>query len=234
MNKEQFLNECNNIGIIINEEKLNKLELYKNELQEWNKKINLTTIIDDNYIYLKHFYDSLCVVKATNFNNKKICDFGTGAGFPGMVLAIVFDNSTFVLLESNGKKVSFLENLVKKLNIKNVTIINERVENYGRKNRDIFDIVTCRAVSNLNIIVELSISLLKVDGLFIPLKSNVEDELKNSEKKYKMLGYDLKSKIDYELPFEKSKRTLLIFRKISKTEIKYPRNYNIIKKENSI
>ena len=91
--------------------------------------------------------------------------------------------------------------------------------------------MTCRAVSNLNIILELSIALLKINGCFIPLKSNVEEELKNSEKKYKMLGYNLENKIEYELPIEKSKRTILVFKKVKKTEKKYPRNYNLIKNE---
>ena len=151
---------------------------------------------------------------------KKICDFGTGAGFPGMVLAIIFDNSNFTLIESNNKKVTFLGEVKNKLNLKNVEIINTRVEDYGKNNRELFDIVTCRAVSNLNIILELSSSLLKINGEFIPMKANSLEELKSAEKNIDKLSYKLDSQLDYELPIENSKRTLLVFKK-----------YNIIKKE---
>ncbi|MBR4178078.1 MAG: 16S rRNA (guanine(527)-N(7))-methyltransferase RsmG [Bacilli bacterium] len=231
MNKEMFKNEIKKFNIKIDQKQENQLEIYKEELKKWNKKTNLTTIIDDEGIYLKHFYDSICIKKAIDINNKNICDFGTGAGFPGLVLAIIFNKATVTLLESNGKKIEFLKHIVNVLDLKNVKIIKDRAEIYGKSNRELFDIVTCRAVSNLNIILELSIALLKINGCFIPLKSNVEEELKNSEKKYKMLGYNLENKIEYELPIEKSKRTILVFKKVKKTEKKYPRNYNLIKNE---
>ena len=230
MNKEDFIKELDKLGITIDKEIEVKFEIYKEELKEWNEKTNLTTIINDEDIYLKHFYDSLCIVKAIDLNNKNICDFGTGAGFPGLVLAIVYSNSNFTLLESNGKKILFLKHIVDKLKLKNVEVINDRAEIYGKKNREIFDIVTCRAVSNLNIITELSIAMLKIGGYFIPLKSNVEEELKNCTNKYKILGYELEKIIEYSLPIELSKRTLLMFKKIKKTDEKYPRNYNLIKK----
>ncbi len=231
MTKEKFIIECKKLGIIINDEIIQKLELYRNELVSWNDKFNLTTILDEEEVYLKHFYDSLCLVKATDLDNKSICDFGTGAGFPGMVIAILFSNSKITLIESNSKKTTFLENIKEKLNLKNVTIINDRTEEYGKNNRELFDIVTCRAVSNLKIILELSISLLKVNGLFIPLKSNVEDEFNESLEKSKKLGYEYINKIEYLLPKENSKRTILVYKKITKTDLKYPRNYNLIKKD---
>lgn len=231
MNKEEFIENCSKLGINITTKNLNDLEIYKDLLIEWNKKFNLTTITEDKDIYLKHFYDSLCLIKASNLNNKKICDFGTGAGFPGMVLAIIFENSNFTLIESNNKKITFLEEVKNKLKLKNVEIINTRVEDYGKNNRELFDIVTCRAVSNLNIILELSSALLKINGKFIPMKSNVLEELKTSEKNLDKLSYKLDNQIDYELPIENSKRTLLVLKKYKSTDLKYPRNYNIIKKE---
>ena len=127
--------------------------------------------------------------------------------------------------------MSFLENIKEKLNLSNITVINERTEDYGRNNRELFDIVTCRAVSNLKIILELSISLLKINGLFIPLKSNVDDEFNESIEKSKLLGYDFIKKIEYKLPIENSNRSILIYKKIKKTDVKYPRNYNVIKKD---
>ena len=231
MTKDEFIIECEKLCININDEIINKLDTYRNELVSWNNKFNLTTILDEKEVYLKHFYDSLCLVKATDLNNKSICDFGTGAGFPGMVLAILFSNSKFTLIESNNKKVTFLEHIKELLHLDNVYIINDRTENYGRNNRELFDIVTCRAVSDLKIVLELSISLLKVDGLFIPLKSNVETEFDSSINKSKLLGYEFLEKIEYLLPIENSKRTILIYRKKSKTDLKYPRNYNLIKKD---
>ena len=202
MNKEEFKLECSKIGIDITDEIFNKFEMYKDLLIEWNNKFNLTTIIKEEDIYLKHFFDSLYITKFHDFNNKKICDFGTGAGFPGMVLAIIFNNSKFTLIESNSKKTTFLEH-----------------------------IKTCRAVSNLSIILELAISMLKVNGLFIPMKSNIEEEFEKSKKNLNSLGYRFINLEEYYLPIENSKRTILIYEKIKKTDLKYPRNYNIIKKQ---
>ena len=231
MNKEEFIYECKKINIIIDDKIIDKLEKYIKLLIIWNEKFNLTTIIEEKDIFLKHFYDSLCLAKAVDLNDKKICDFGTGAGFPGMVIAIVFNNSNITLIESNSKKVMFLNEVKKELKLKNVEIVNDRTENYARKNREIYDIVTCRAVSALSIILELSVAILKVNGLFVPLKANVEEELLKSKEIINRLNYKLEEKKEYSLPYENAKRTILVFRKKRETDIKYPREYNIIKKE---
>ncbi len=231
MTKEEFILECKNINIDITEELFSKLDRYKSLLIEWNKKFNLTTIIEEKDIFLKHFFDSLYLSTECDFTNKKICDIGTGAGFPGMVLAIVFNNGYFTLMESNSKKILFLEAVKADLGLNNVDIISARAEDYGKKNREIFDVITCRAVSALNIILELSTSMLKVGGKFIPMKSNVEEELKNARGNIDKLSYKLVKEIEYELPIEKAKRTILVFEKYKKTDVKYPRNYNVIKKQ---
>ena len=231
MNKEEFILYCKKNDIKIDKITIENLEEYKNSLKEWNKKFNLTSIIEDNDIYLKHFFDSIFISKYFDFNNKNICDFGTGAGFPGMILAIFYRNSKVTLIESNGKKVNFLNEVKNKLKLENVTIINDRIENYAKNNREIFDIVTCRAVANLSIILELSVALLKIKGIFIPMKSNVVDELIKSNRLLDTLGYSFVKKIEYELPFENSKRTILEYLKNKKTDNKYPRNYSIIKKQ---
>ena len=194
MNKEEFIYECKKINIIIDDKIIDKLEKYIKLLIIWNEKFNLTTIIEEKDIFLKHFYDSLCLAKAVDLNDKKICDFGTGAGFPGMVIAIVFNNSNITLIESNSKKVMFLNEVKKELKLKNVEIVNDRTENYARKNREIYDIVTCRAVSALSIILELSVAILKVNGLFVPLKANVEEELLKSKEIINRLNYKLEEK----------------------------------------
>lgn len=231
MTKEEFILECKKINIDITEELFSKLDRYKELLIEWNQKFNLTTIIEEKDIYLKHFFDSLYLSTECDFTDKKICDIGTGAGFPGMVLAIVFSSGSFTLMESNNKKIVFLEAVKTDLNLSNVNIICARAEDYGKKKREIFDIVTCRAVSALNIILELSTSLLKVNGLFIPMKSNVEEELIKASNNIDKLSYKLVKETEYVLPIEGSKRTILTFEKYKKTDSKYPRNYNVIKKQ---
>ena len=231
MSEQEFIEECKKIGIILNEKQVEKFKLYKDLLIEWNKKFNLTRIIEEKDIYLKHFYDSILLSKYCELNNKTICDFGTGAGFPGIVLAIIFNNSSFTLLESNGKKVLFLNEVKNRLNLNNIEIINDRVEKYAKNNREKYDIVTCRAVSNLNIILELSVALLKINSYFVPMKASIEDEINSSRNTENKLGYKLINKYDYLLPIEESKRTILIYKKIKKTDSKYPRNYNLIKKQ---
>lgn len=231
MTKDEFIIECGKIGINISKIKLEKLNLYKELLIEWNKKFNLTAIIEDKEIYLKHFYDSLCLTKAIDLNKKiKMCDFGTGAGFPGMVIAIIYSDLNVDLIESNNKKVIFLNEVKEKLELKNANVISERMENYSKKKREMYDIVTCRAVSNLGIISELSVGALKLNGYFLPLKSYIIDEVKKYDNAITNLGYRVEKIIEYELPFEKSIRNIPIIKKIKKTDIKIPREYNIIKK----
>ena len=129
MNKEEFINECKKINIDINDKNIHDLDIYKDLLIEWNNKFNLTTIIDEKDIYLKHFYDSLCIVKGISISNKKVCDFGTGAGFPGMVLGIIFRDSNITLIESNSKKVLFLNEVKKVLKLNNVHML-KKIEKY--------------------------------------------------------------------------------------------------------
>lgn len=231
MTKEEFIKYSNELGIIITDEILNNLNIYKNLLIEWNKKFNLTNIIEEKDIYLKHFYDSLCLSKSYDLTQKiNLLDFGSGAGFPGLVLAIVYNNLNVTLLEANGKKIVFLEAVKNELKLNNVTIINSRMEDYAQKNKEKFDIVTCRAVSNLGIILELSSSLVKINGLFLPLKSNIKEELVRYKKVIEEMSYTLTDTIVYNLPIEKSIRSIPIFKKIKPTNEKYPRNYNIILK----
>ena len=177
MIKEEFLSNCKANNIDIDEEKYNKLYLYYELLNEWNNKFNLTNILLEKDVFLLHFYDSLIFSKYIDLDNKSLCDFGTGAGFPGMVLALLNNNLDVTLVESNQKKCTFLKEIKDKLNIKNVKIICERVENYANNNREKFDIVTCRAVTSIPIIIELSTSLIKVGGILAPLKTNCKEEI---------------------------------------------------------
>lgn len=232
MNKEEFIKETKKIGIELNNQILKDLEAYYDILKEENTKYNLTRIISQEDVYLKHFYDSLTITKIVDINNQSICDLGSGAGFPGLVLAICFPNTKLTLIESNGKKCYFLNTVKEKLNLNNVNIINTRVEEYARKNREIFDIVTARAVAPLKHLLEYGVPLVKIEGSFIAMKANIEGEIENIDNYYAKLDIKEIKKMVFNLPKENSLRTLLKYQKLKVTNQKYPRRYSdIIKKE---
>jgi len=232
MNRAEFIIELKKINIYLTEDQLSQLEEYYNILKEENTKYNLTRIIEKEDVYLKHFYDCLTITKIANINNQAICDLGSGAGFPGLVLAICFPSSQLTLIESNGKKCKFLSIVKEKLSLENVNIINDRIEEYAKENREKYDIVTARAVAPIKHLLEYGVPLTKVEGTFIAMKSNIEKETKNIDNYYKKLNIYLEDKIELNLPKEDSLRTLLKYKKTEKTNLKYPRRYSeIIKKE---
>ena len=231
MNKEQFINELKKININISVDTLSKLEEYYHILVKENKKYNLTAITEESQVYLKHFYDSLCIVKIVDLNNQYLLDIGTGAGFPGLVLKIVFPNLKIDLLDSTNKKCLFLQKVIDKLELKNINVINARAEEYAKLNREKYDIVTSRAVAPLKHLLEYSIPTLKVNGNFISLKSNIEEELTNINNYYQKLFLSNEEIIKFELPIEKSLRTLYKVTKNKITPMIYPRMYSQIKKK---
>ena len=231
MNKEQFIKELKKIDINISFDKLSKLEEYYRLLVEENKKYNLTAITEENEVYLKHFYDSLTLKKIVNLNNQYLLDIGTGAGFPGLVLKIVFPELKIDLLDSTNKKCQFLKMVIDKLKLKEINVINARAEEYAKDNREKYDIVTSRAVAPLKHLLEYSIPLLKINGEFISLKSNIDDELKNINNYYKKLYLTNEEIIKFELPYEFSLRTLYKVTKHKTTPLIYPRLYSQIKKK---
>lgn len=232
MSKEEFLIKTKELGITITEEMLNKLDTYYHILKEENNKYNLTRIIEEDAVYLKHFYDSLTITKVIDINNQSICDIGSGAGFPGLVLAICFPNTKLTLIESNGKKCNFLNIVKDKLNLTNVTILNARAEEFSKNNREVFDIVTARAVAPLKHLLEYGIPLLKIGGYFITMKANVENEEVNITNYYNKLNIKEVTREVFNLPKEYSIRTIIKYQKLKKTDSKYPRRYSeIIKRD---
>ena len=228
MNKEMFYKEVEKLGIILTENQKKQLEEYYNFLIEYNHKTNLTRITKKEEVYLKHFYDSLTIFKIINLKQElTVIDIGTGAGFPGLVLKIVFPNLKVTLLDSLGKRIDFLNIVIKKLKLKNIETIHARIEDYKDKK---FDIVTSRAVARINLLLEMAIDLVKENGCFILLKSDVEKELKEAEKAFKILHLKLDQKEEFLLPLEKSKRTVLKIKKIGNHSKEYPRNFAKIKK----
>ena len=232
MFKEEFLIKTKELGITITEEMLNKLDTYYHILKEENNKYNLTRIIEEDAVYLKHFYDSLTITKVIDINNQSICDIGSGAGFPGLVLAICFPNTKLTLIESNGKKCNFLNIVKDKLNLINVTILNARAEEFSKNNREVFDIVTARAVAPLKHLLEYGIPLLKIGGYFITMKANVENEEVNITNYYSKLNIKEVTREVFNLPKEDSIRTIIKYQKLKETDSKYPRRYSeIIKRD---
>lgn len=230
MTKEEFIVALNNINIHLTKEAEDALEIYASFLLEYNEHTNLTAIKTMSEIYLKHFYDSLTISKLVDFNNGKLLDVGTGAGFPGMVLAICFPNLQVDLLDSNNKKIKFLEELIKKLNLTNVQTVYSRAEDYTRVNREKYDYVTSRAVADLRVLLELNIPSLKINGEFLVMKGNIDEELKLSQNAIKKLFCTITKKEEFTLPFNSGTRNIMIIKKTKETPSIYPRNYDKIKK----
>lgn len=231
MNKETFLENIKSLGIEITEKQLEQLDEYASFLLEYNNHTNLTAIKTYEEVLLKHFYDSLTIVKA--FNLKKcdnLVDIGTGAGFPGMVLKIIYPHLHVLLIDSNNKKISFLQELINRLNIANVDAINMRSEEYARMHIDEYDVVTARAVTTLPVLTELCLPMVKTGGYFIPLKANCDEEINLSSNILKTLNGVIEEVISFELPIEDSHRTIIRIKKIGKTPPNYPRSYDKIKK----
>ncbi len=232
MNKEQFTEELKKLGVELTDKQLKDLDIYCEFLKEYNSHTNLTAITEDDQIYLKHFYDSLTFVKALKLDqNYSLIDIGTGAGFPGMVLKIVFPNLDVTLLDSNNKKITFLKELAQNLNINDLKFYLGRAEDYVQNNREQFDIVTARAVSNLPVLSELCLPLVKLNGYFIALKGSNKDEIKEAEFAIKTLGGTIENTINFNLPIEESERNIIKIKKVKNTPQEYPRRYEkIIKK----
>lgn len=232
MTESRFIEELSNIGIKVSELQIKQLNKYQYLLNEWNKVINLTGITEKNEVYLKHFYDSLTIFKVVNlYNIENLCDVGSGAGFPGLVLKILFPQLKVVLIDSLNKRINFLNDVINKLELKGIEALHMRSEDYAKNNKERFDIVTARAVAPLPILIELCVPLVKVDKYFIPLKANIENEINNSTNAEKELCIVKDDIVKFKLPIEESNRTIIRYKKFKKTNLKYPRKYSDIKKK---
>lgn len=231
MNKEQFIDELKKININLTEHMLEQLEKYDEVLRAENKKYNLTAIKNKEDVYLKHFYDSLTLSKIIKLENQSLCDIGTGAGFPGMVLKIIYPNLKVTLVDATEKKCKFLQLVIQELGLKNIEVIHARAEIYSKTVREKYDIVTSRAVAPLKHLLEYSIPLVKVGGNYIAMKSDIQKEIENIDIYYKKLKIEEEKILTFTLPYEESMRTLIRYKKIDKTDLKYPRKYTDIKKK---
>ncbi len=230
MNREEFENELHKLGIDLTGKQLISFNTYCDFLKEYNSHTNLTAITDDEGIFLKHFYDSLTIVNAIDLNKyDTLIDIGTGAGFPGMVLKIVYPNLDVTLLDSNNKKITFLKELSNKLDIK-VNLVNERVEEYSKHHLNSFDIVTSRAVANLRVLSEISLPLVKLNGYFIPMKGNIDIELKEAEDTIEIMNGKIVKIESFDLYNNNGIRNILLIEKSDLTYESILRKYDKILK----
>ena len=209
MNKNEFIKYLEELNIYPTQDQLDKLNKFYNLLIEWNKKINLTRIVDEKDVYLKHFYDSLTITKEVDLSKvNTLCDVGTGAGFPGIVLKIMYPNLQVTLIDSLQKRVNYLNEIIKVLELTNIEAIHSRGEDYKGN----FDVVTSRAVANIEKLVNYTMQLVSKDGVFIAMKGNIDNELTDSikqklSKKYKIIKIN-----KFKLPIEESDRSLVVMK----------------------
>jgi len=233
-NIDTLVQGISELQLDIGSDKLEKFRTYKTLLKEWNEKINITAIKDDDEIDIKHFLDSLTIFKTDKITEgKSVIDIGTGGGFPGVPIKIVEDSLEVVLLDSLNKRLKFLDEVIKELGLKNIRTMHERAEDLGNNMdyREKFDIAVSRAVASLNILAEYCLPFVKPNGYFIAMKgSGSNDEIKEAENAIKTLGGKLENKIDIKIPQSDIVHSLLIIKKIGHTPTKYPRQSGKIKK----
>lgn len=237
MNIDDFKEKMCSYGKIIkiefDEKQIKQFYEYMLLLIEWNEKINLTAITDPEEIILKHFIDSLTINKYIN-ENKTIADIGTGAGFPGIPLKIYRSDLKITLVDSLNKRINFLNEVITKLNLKDINTVHSRVEDFGKNKeyREKYDYVTARAVANLATLSEYLIPICKINGKCICMKgSEIKEELDSSKTAINILGGKINNVEEFNLPKSDISRNIIIINKIKNTPNKYPRKAGIPAKE---
>lgn len=224
--ENKFVTMLEELGIHINKKQLVQFSKYFELLVEWNQKINLTAIIEKEDVYVKHFFDSLCLIKAYPISNQKLLDVGSGAGFPSIPLKIIYPELEVTIIDSLNKRIKFLQLLCKEIGV-SARLIHGRAEEHEFKNN--YDIVTARAVARLRVLSEICIPFVKPGGKFIALKGpKYTEEVAESKHAFKMLGSQLEQIISYKVSDQE--RTLVIIDKQEKTKKEYPRMFSKIKK----
>lgn len=226
--KNDFKKRLQEHGILLQEKQEKQFETYANLLVEWNEKMNLTAITEENAVYEKHFLDSILPSFDVAIQGS-LCDVGAGAGFPSIPLKIVYPDLAVTIVEPLGKRITFLTALCKELDI-DVQLVNARAEDYAKEHRETFDIVTARAVANLPMLSELCIPLVKKNGMFIAMKgANGFEELELAKHAIQVLGCELQDAFRKKLS-DGSMRVNFVFHKKKGTAKTYPRAFAQIKK----
>ena len=223
---ELLKNALKKVELTYDDSIINKFDTYSTLLKEWNEKVNLTSIVEDNEIVLKHFIDSVICTRYFDFNSKSIIDVGTGAGFPGLPIKIMNESVKLTLLDSLQKRINFLETVCKETKINNVEMIHGRAEDFGKDKsyREKFDFAVSRAVASLPALAEYCLPFVKVGGKFICFKGpDPKEEILTSEKAIQSLGGEIDDSMGYILPDTDIMHTLIIIKKIQRTPTQFPR-----------
>lgn len=224
--KQLLLDSTKQLNIELSEAQVEDFLKYKDLLLEWNEKFNLTSITEEQEVIIKHFIDSLTLIKFADFSNKKIIDVGTGAGFPGIPLKIVDESIELTLLDSLNKRIKFLEEVKNQLSLEKVGLVHGRAEDFGAnpEYREKFDFSLSRAVANLATLNEYCLPFVKVGGYFICQKGlEIENELKEGQKAIEKLGGVVERVEKITLPFTDIIHSIVFIKKIKQTPTIYPR-----------
>lgn len=232
-NFDKFINGLNELNISLSDFQLNQFETYYDILVEWNSFMNLTSITEWDDVITKHFLDSLSLIKVLpDINSKeyKLIDVGTGAGFPGIPLKIAFPSLEVTLLDSLNKRVNFLNEVINKLGLNNISAFHGRAEDFGHNTlyREKYDICVSRAVANMTVLSEFCFPFVKVGGFFIPYKADkAYDEADASKSAISILGGKISNSFEFTLPDSDLYRVLFLISKVKSTSNKYPRKAGV-------
>ena len=231
--KAKLKEEAMQFGIELSEKQQDNFYNYMKLLLDWNEKINLTAITEPKEVITKHFVDSLSITPYIN-ENDRILDIGTGAGFPGIPLKIVLEKNEITLLDSLNKRINFLNEVIEKLDLKNIQAVHGRAEEFNKidENRENYDIIVSRAVAKLNVLLEYMLPFVKLNGRCICMKSaDIDEELKEAENAIKILGGEIEKIDEITLKNTDIKRKIIVIKKVNKTPSKYPRKAGTPAKE---
>jgi len=220
-----FKERADLIGISLKDSEIEKFFLYKDILKEWNQKINLTAIEDDEGIILKHFVDSLTILPYLGKKALKLIDVGTGAGFPGIPIKIVNESANITLLDSLDKRIKFLDNVNQSLGLTGINTVHGRAEDFGVKPefRESYDVAVARAVASLPVLLEYCLPFVKVGGQFIAMKGSSGEEVAQSKKALDLLGGIIQDVKEFVIPGTDMNRSIIVVKKLRQTSTKYPR-----------
>lgn len=231
----EFTTHLEKEGISLTTFQLEQFEIYFKTLVEWNSKMNLTAITDHNEVYVKHFYDSISAAFYFDFTKKlSIIDVGAGAGFPSLPLKICFPQLEVTIVDSLNKRITFLQHLIEQLGVEDVQLYHDRAETFAQKreHREAYDLATARAVARLNVLAELCLPLVKVDGAFIAMKgSKGNEEIEEAKAAIHLLGGEVEKHTSFPLPEDEAERHIICVRKKRRSPKKFPRKPGIPNKQ---